>query len=346
MTDHGGEVRERLSNNQRFYYFYQVLEKYSGEENSLTAEEISEHMKKITGEGINRKTIYRYVKELNEIGFDVSAYEENGVGYYLRGRSLEEYELRILIDAVSSSKFITPKKTEELVDKICSLHNNYVGYSLKKSVYIANRSKSRNEEVYYNIDKLSRAIEECKKVSFHYYDYDHERNLTPKRNRDGKIRTTIANPLGLFLKDEYYYVVGNIEWFDNLANYRIDRMKNIVILEDEQKPLSEIEGCRHGFDLVKYAKKSFKMFTGTDTKVVLEVSRGILSFLIDELGEDVILEAIGDGRYRATFSAKDGEGLAKWILQLGEEAKVIEPESLKEKIKEKLKILQNLYGVS
>ncbi len=88
------------------------------------------------------------------------------------------------------------------------------------------------------------------------------------------------------------------------------------------------------------------MFTGTDTKVVLEISRGILNFLIDELGDDVLLKSIGDGRYLATFSAKDGEGLAKWILQLGEEAKVVEPESLKEKIKEKLKKLQNIYGVS
>jgi predicted DNA-binding transcriptional regulator YafY len=247
------------SNNIKFYYFLNILRQFSDENNILTMQDINNHLKNKIGATLDRRTIYSYIADLKKVGLDISSFEENKKGYYLRTPSLEDYEIRLLIDSVSSSKCITKKKTKDLIDKLLSLNSVYVGYSMHNQVFIDNRSKSGNEEIFYNIYKIEQAIAENKKISFNYYDFNTKRELMVKCDHDGNVKKYIANPITMILKEEYYYLVLNIDKYDDLANYRIDRIKNVNILEDERKNLKDIEECKNGFDAAIYAKKSFKM---------------------------------------------------------------------------------------
>ena len=240
---------------------------------------------------------------------------------------------------------MTKKKTKELVDKLCNLLNKYVGYDLNKQVLIDERSKSTNEEILYSIHNIDGAISKGKKISFNYYDYNYKKELVyrPEKNSDN-IRTYVATPVGLILKEDYYYLVANHDKYNDLTNYRVDRMKNVQVLDEDGKPLDKINGGEDGkFNAAMYSKQNFKMFSGVDSEVILHIKKGLINLMIDELGEDVELSVVNKDTYQAKFNAKLGTGLTKWVLQLGPDANVISPDKLREDVKKDLEDMMKLY---
>lgn len=333
-----------VTNNIKFYHFLQVLFKYSDENNILTLDDINTHLEKEIEVTIERKALYRYIDDIKALDIDISDYKENGRGYYIRDHRLEEHEIKILLDSIAASKSITAKKTDELTCKLSKMNNVYVEYGLNRQVYINNRAKSRNEEIFINIDAINKAINEEKKISFNYCDYNENKELVIKKDVEGKDKEFIANPIAMILKDDYYYLILNIDKYHNLANYRIDRMKRIQILDEQRKNLDNIEDCGNNFDPASYAKKCIKMFNGNNEKIIdLEISKGALSFIIDELGEGVQIKNLDNGKYNVIFTCIYGEGLVKWLLQLGSSVKVISPLDLKKDLINELNKTLDLY---
>ena len=336
-------MEKKLTNNVRFYTFIEVMSKYSDENISLSTAEINQHMKNLIGVELDRRSIYRYIKDMQDIGFDISSYDGESGGYKLIGHRLEEFEIKILIDAVVASRFITRKKSKELVEKLSNLNSIYIYKDLKRDIFIDDRSKSINEEIFINIDRINYAIKHGNQISFNYFDYNYNKQLTPRFNKDGSLKDYRVTPISMILKNENYYLILADQKHNDLSNYRIDRMKNIKVLDEEKRDLTLIDDCRKSFNVATYSKKCFKMFAGEESDVVIRFNSNLLNFMIDEFGEDIEISNNNDNTYNGRFIAKVGKGLARWIFQLGNDAKVLYPNSLKEEVKKELMEMVELY---
>lgn len=335
-------------NHIKFYILIEILKQYSDEDNILSKKDIDRYMKEKGYDPIgDKRTVHRYIQDLIKLGLDIEIVEKNNnyKGYYMISHEFEQYELRILADCVYSSKFITKKKSEVIINKLCKLNTIYNKYGIRKYAYIDDRSKATNEEIFYNVDKIDRAISEGKKISFNYYTYNERKQLVAKLEDKNKIKIYNVNPVTMILQRDKYYLIGESNTrIGVLSNYRIDKIKNVNILEDEIDDLSHIEECKIKFNPVDYTKKSFKMYSGKETsEIVLETNKGLLGVFIDELGEDVKIEKMKEDLYKVKFEAKVSPGITKWILQLGYNVKVIHPQTLIENIKEEIGKINNLY---
>lgn len=335
-------------NIEKFYLLLEILKEYSDQDHPLTRKEINMHMKNKGYEQIkDNRTIDGYVRNLRNFGHDIDVIEENKnyKAYYLASHELETHEIRILSDCIYASKFITKKKSNELVKKLCSLSTIDYRYCIERNSYIDDRSKTMNEEIFYNVDKIERAINENRKILFNYYSYNEDKNFVPRLNEDNTLKQYCINPVSMILQRDKYYLVGeNTTMKGRLTNYRIDRIKNVIILEDEIDNLNHIEECKNKFNPVDYTKKSFKMYAGGKvSKVILETSKKLLNVFIDEFGNDVNLEKIDKDLYRVEFEAKISRGLLMWLLQQGHNVKVLYPNILIENIKEEIEKIHNLY---
>ena len=335
----------KISNNIKFYIFIDILNKYSDENNPLSLDEINSYMLEKLSVRIDRRTAYAYIEDLKQLGIDVSTFKENKQGYYIRNPKLEEYELKIILDCLSANKCITYKKTKEIQDKLYELNNIYVKYGLAKTMLLEDRSKSQNEEVFYNIDKIYKAIAEQKKIEFNYCEFTENRELVLRRNSLGKIRVYKANPISLVIKNDYYYLLLNMDKHNDLSFYRIDRIKNVTILEEDCKDKSLIKGCNKEFNPINYTNKVFKMYGGNDEyEIHLEIlDIWIKHYIIDELGENVKFKIKDNGQTIAIFKAFYSEGLLNWILSLGESVRVLKPEKVKKDLDNKINRIEGLY---
>lgn len=290
------------------------------------------------------------VKDLRSLGFDIifDKSEKNNGGYYINSHEFTEGEINILLDCLTASKCISTRKTREIAEKLCNTNSEYTKYYLSKHVYIDNRSKTQNDNVYEYINAINSAIKENKKISFNYCDYDESKKLIAKLDKDGMEKVYVANPIGMVLKDDYYYIILNMDKYDSISNYRIDKMKNVIVLDEDQKSRNNIKEIRERTfddkDIGNYARKSIKMFLGKEQLVELEVNAVILSFIISELGEDSIsVNKIEENLYNVKFKCMYGPGLVKWVIQFSTGAKVIYPKQLKEDMLEELQKIISIY---
>ncbi|HEY5560826.1 MAG TPA: WYL domain-containing protein [Clostridiaceae bacterium] len=328
----GSKSRSRLLN------LLDILYKKSDEDNTLTMGSIIEELEKqgITAE---RKAVYKDIKELMDFGYDISTFEENRKGYFMRSREFDETEIRFLMDAILSSRCLTTKKSKDLSQKLLHLTSESSASRLKNRVTFEGRIKCHNEEFYYNIDKINRAISENKKITYQYYEYDFDKNLVLKM--EGYIYT--INPYDLCWNEDFYYLIGSHDKYDNLSNYRVDRMHDIKIIDEKRKEIYKVSGYDSGLNLVEYIRRSFKMFSGDKTKVEIKFSRDLLNTIIDRMGVDVTIRKLGGTHFKLSADVNIGEGFLAWILGFGTKAEVLYPDFLRETIKEKIEELRELY---
>ena len=286
---------DRINNNIKFYTFIEVLMNYSDKENSLSIKEINNHIKARLGITLDRRTIYAYMKDMKALGFDVSDYDKYKEGYYLNSHSLEDYEVKILSDAVLTSNFITSGKTLELFEKLKSFNSVYKRKNdFLDRVIIEEIPKSPNEEIYSNMVVIDSAIERGKKISFNYCNYDCNKNLINRKDSSGEDRIYINSPVYLILRRKNYYLVGADDNSEILKNYRVDRMKNIKILDEPIRDLSGFWECRNGFNPGEYVRTTFKMFGGKTSIIAVNFDKSILNYLLDELGDYICIIDKGD----------------------------------------------------
>lgn len=320
-------------------YIFKFLNDYTDENNPLSTTELIDMLSQV-GIKTERKSIYSDVKILNQIGFDIVSTRSPKKGFFMAHRQFQLSEVRLLIDAVSSAGFITPKKTEELAEKLESLVSKNQAQELASQVYIDSNTKCSNEEIYYVIDTLHDAIIHGNKVSFIYnkrdIDVENKKSYTEKRFK--------VSPYALLWKEDHYYLVCNNEKYDNVMNLRLDRMKHLKELDEPCRDMSEVTEYRDTFDVSDYSSKMFNMFSGKTEKVTILCDLDMREQIMDRFGAKVPLTAADSKHFKTTVDAAVSDGLASWIMKFGNKIKVLEPQSLAVQIKEKSLSIAELYN--
>lgn len=316
-----------------------ILNKYSDEGNILTSSDIISELEK-KGLTAERRSIIRDIKVLVEFGYDISLYEENNIGYYMRSREFEEEELKILIDSVVAFRSLSPKKTRDLVHKLSKLSSSRFGEKIMDKLYIDSKGKSENEKVYYSINMLNEAIDKDKKVDFKYFTYDIKKG---KKFRKGGEKY-IVSPYALVWCEDNYYLIGVHEKYSNFSHYRIDRINQVNILNDKRKLADNIMDI-DDFNVTEYIDSTFNVFTGDKEMVKLRFTNDLLNPIVDKFGVGAHILPEDEGHSILVAEATVSEGFISWIIQFGGRIELLEPVETRELIKEKILELNRVYSV-
>ena len=303
----------------------EVLKEYSDTEHILPMREIIAKMQSLYGIKIDRRTVYGAVALLIELGYDVSLYEDNGVGYYLRDRELEPSEVLLLTDAVYSFPFIPAKQTEQLVQKLQKALSVHQRKRYRYLTVSRQDRKTDNRQVFWNIEQLDEAIGQKKKVRLSYLHY----GLDKKQHETG---TYTLSPYEMVYMNERYYLICVPDHDPNTRLYRIDRMKDIQILDE---PRSEASASRQEAQDAVYA------YVGALERIVMYCDRMILDDVIDRFGTEVQIRERDENTFTASFTVPP-RGVKFWALQYLPYVEIVEPKWLRKEIVDS--IGQNRYG--
>ena len=292
----------------------------------------------LSGHGISaeRKSIYDDIESLREYGLDViQSGTGKSSGYYVASREFELPELKLLVDSVQSSKFITYKKTMSLIKKIENLTSVYDAQTLSRQVYVKNRIKTMNESIYYNVDEIHRGIAANRKIRFHYFEYTVQKERRFRRAG----AWYIISPYALSWDDENYYLVGFDSEAGRIKHFRVDKMTDIDVTEEERDG-REIYAA---LDMGEYARKTFGMFTGEETSVQLRFENHLVGAVIDRLGRDVMLIPDGTDHFTVRADVVVSPQFFAWVCGFGNQAKILEPEHVVADMKAHLWKISSLY---
>lgn len=284
-----------------------------------------------------RKSIYADIEALKHYGFDIKGFQEKGTYFYhLVNRKFELAELKLLVDAVQSSKFITAKKSNELIKKIESFSSKYESKELQRQVYVSNRIKTMNESIYCNVDKLHEAINTNKKITFQYSQWTVEKKIKVKNG--GALYN--VSPWALMWDNENYYMVAYDSDEEMIKHFRVDKMLQITLSMDKRDGKEQFKM----FDMAVYAKKMFGMFGGTEENVKLECKNNLVGVIIDRFGKDAMIIPTDDEHFRINVDVEVSQQFLAWIIGLGEGAKILSPESVVEMMRTEARRLIEQYS--
>ncbi len=314
------------SSNQKLknLYLMKIFLEKTDEDNALTLSQIITELER-DGISAERKSIYDDIDSLQHYGIDINTRKSKTTEYYVANRTFELPELKLLVDAVQCSKFITHKKSNELIKKIESLTSSNQAMKLQRQVYVANRIKTMNESIYYNVDKLHQAISENWQVSFKYFDYSINKEKIYRKNGE----KYITSPYALSWNDENYYMITYSEKYDDFTHYRVDRMNDIEILDQARVKLPD--GGQ--FDVAEYTKKVFNMFGGEEEAVRIQFDNTLVNAVIDRFGSDINIEKLDENSFSVRIRAAVSSTFFAWIFQFRDKAKIISPDYVAEKFR-------------
>ena len=304
-----------------------ILRENTDDEHGISMPEIIEKLdaKGITAE---RKSIYKDIETLQDYGFEVSGDKVGGkYQYYLLDRDFELPELKLLVDAVQASKFISEKRSNELISKIEKQASKYQAKELHRQVYVTNRVKTDYESVYYNIDDINLAINEYSQIEFDYFEWTMDKEMAMRENGH-KIN---ISPWALMWDDENYYMVAFDGESEIIKHYRVDKIRHIKLTGEHRDGKLEFDG----FDMAAYAKETFGMFTGEPENVELEFDNSFIGVVLDRFGKDVMVINKGD-KFRVHVDVNLSDQFFGWILSLNEGVKIVGPENVVEEYKKVL----------
>ncbi len=296
----------------------------------------------LTEKGIaaERKSVARDISALREAGYSIILCDEYKRGYYLTDQLFEDYELKIIADAVSGAKFITYEDSNSIVEKLCELASPTGEEIIREHTFVDEKIKSKNKKVRFNIDRVITAIKTGKRITFQYFEFAADGKMQLKRG--GHIYE--ISPYYLCWDDDSYFLIGNSKSHDHLIHFHVEMMTNVEITKTPIRPRNEIEELRGNFSIGDYIRKSVNMYGGETVKLSLECSEKIAKDVHREFGEEIITKPIGENRFITEVNAAEGEGLIRWIMQFSpEDMKVISPQSIKDEIRERSRELFKLY---
>ena len=299
----------------KLFYLMKILLEKTDEEHTITVPEMIAELGKL-GISAERKSVYDDLEYLKLFGLDVCSRKTRTHDYFIGSREFELPELKLLVDSVQSSKFITHKKSMELISKIEKLTSEANAKKLHRQVFVTNRVKTVNETIYYNVDKIHDAIAANKQITFKYYDVDVNRKKVYRKNGD---RYT-ESPVALTWDDENYYLITYKEKYDDYAHYRVDKMESIEITE-EDRVLSE-----EPFDLSAYSKTTFAMFGGEETEVSIKFENDLVGVVFDRFGTDVRIVKADEDHFICTVKVAVSPHFLSWIVSFGRRAKIMSPD--------------------
>lgn len=313
----------------------QIMMERTDDNHSLTMEQILMELGRygITAE---RKSIYTDIEALRLYGMDIIGEKKNKTYYYHVGeREFELAELKLLVDAVQSSKFITEKKSKKLIKKLEGFLSKYDAKKLQRQVFVSGRIKTMNESIYYNVDMIHEAIASNVKIKFKYYNWDVDKNIVLRHGGDD----FYVSPWGLLWDDENYYLIGYDSTAGIIKHYRVDKMLKLGLTKDRR------EGRQHfsEYDMAVYTKKHFGMFDGREEIVKIEFENYLAGVVIDRFGKDVIMRKLDEGHFIVSTEVAVSEQFFGWVFALGSGARIIGPENVVEQMKEHIKKEMIMY---
>lgn len=317
---------------------WEILKSETDEEHPISTNELIERLAE-EGIEVDRKILYSDIDLLNKNGYEVLTERGKSNRYFVEDRSFNRPEVRILMDAVQASAFITERKTEELLGKISMLAGSKRGKMLKSNITKFSTVKAVNESIYYSVDTIVEAIRKKKKISFFYSEYNVKRERQVKEDKADptKKRVYIVNPVTTFVDNGQYYLTCYDDRHDGrLANYRIDRMERVELLCD---PVTENKTV----DIAKYKRQQFEMFGGDTKKVVFEASKSKIDVIFDKFGNNVKIRQLENGNLHCTVEIQESPVFINWCCSFGAQLKVISPPSTIEAIKAHLKSTLEQY---
>lgn len=323
--------------NQKFklYRLAQIMLEKTDDEHYITMPEILSALEAY-GVTADRKSIYNDLRDLEVLGIEVEGEPVgNRYHYHVLNRPFELPELKLLVDAIQSSKFITERKTNALIKKLEQLVSQYEAVKLQRQVYVSGRIKTMNESIYYTVDAIHNAISENKKIRFQYYQWNVKKEM---ELRHGGAFYHIS-PWGLSWDDENYYLVGYDSEADTLKHYRVDKMLHIEMSEEKR------EGQEHfkKLDMADYAKKSFGMFGGKEQKVKLLVQNELAGVMIDRFGKDIMMIPKDEKHFTVNVDVRVSNQFLGWVFSLGNGVKIISPDEVVEQMKREVERLREQY---
>lgn len=288
-----------------------------------------------------RKSVYDDIATLESFGLDVCRVKTNTTGYYIGGRDFQMPELKLLVDAIQSSKFITTKKSMELIGKLEKLCSENDARLLQRQVYVTNRVKNPNEKIYYNVDTLHNAILEEKQITFIYNEWVLDLGSTEKikkrPRRGGELYR--VSPWVLCWDDENYYLMGIDEKSGILKHYRVDKMESINILQENRRGEELFEKT----DPVSYTKSVFSMFGGKESSVKLSVDNSLIGVIADRFGKDVFVTGESADTFNVTLKVVLSPQFYGWLFALGSKVKIVSPKDAAEEFSAYAKEIAALY---
>ena len=318
----------------KLLYIMQLLMERTDEEHQVTTQDIIDYLD-AQGIAAERKSIYTDIDLLIDFGVDIIKIKERPGGYYLASRQFELAELKLLVDAVQASKFITTKKSRELIGKLESLCSRYEARQLHRQVVVTNRTKAVNENIYYNVDMIYNAIAAGVKIRFQYFEWSVNKEM--QLRRDGMFY--VVSPWLLSWDDENYYLIAVDDRSGAIRHYRVDKMIKIGLLRERRDGKNEFEK----FDIAGYSKKTFGMFAGEEETVILSCDSGLTGVMIDRFGKDVALRPRNDGRITARVDVAVSRQFFGWITGLGAAVKIESPEHVAENYRRYLQEILREY---
>ena len=316
----------------KIFYILDYLQRNSHENNPVRASDLISMLDREHNISCDRKTVYSDIAALQDYGIDIISLPGKNGGYYIASRNFELPELKLLIDAVQSSRYLTEKKSRELIEKLLTQCNEQDARLMKRNILVSGRVKSMNETIYYSVDTIQEAIAQNKQITFRYFDWD----FGGKRKYREKKYT--ASPYGLCQDNENCYLLAHSDRH-GITSYRVDRMIDISLLSANRTPCPELTGKA----LVEHANRLFQMFSGDAVDVKLRFHNDLLNVVIDRFGKDIMLIPDGAEHFNFTVRVAVSPMFLSWIIGFGNKAKILYPASVAEELQQLCKSAMNQY---
>lgn len=313
----------------KLFYLLKILEKYTDEEHTLTMGQILAELESY-GVQAERKSLYDDFEALRYLGYDVIG-DDSGryYAYFLGERKFELAELKMLVDAVCASKFITEKKSQTLIKKLEEFTSDYNAGKLERQVSVADRVKTMNESIYINVDIIHSAIADDNQIRFKYFSYNSKKEV--EYRRDGEYY--YVSPWALIWSDENYYLVAYDSLDKKIKHFRVDKMKKAAVVDAKREGKKEYAKI----DIKEYAPSTFGMYAGEMVKVKMEFDNSLAGVVIDRFGKDVNIVKTGAKKFVVHENIRVSNQFFGWIFGLGMGAQIIGPQSVVDAMNEELK---------
>ena len=326
---------------EKILYIAKFLIDKTDENNKVTVNEIIAYLAKqdISAE---RKSIYGDLETLQQFGLDICREKTSVTSYYIGSRDFQMPELKLLVDAIQSSKFITTKKSMELIGKLEKLCSENDARLLQRQVYVTNRVKNLNEKIYYNVDDLHNAISLGKQITFTYnqwiIDYGSVEKIKRVPRKNGELYK--VSPLALSWDDENYYLIAYDEESCKIKHYRVDKMQDINVLKDDRVGEEAFEK----FDIASYTKTVFSMFGGEEVSVKLSVDNSLIGVIVDRFGKNIFIEKESDNTFVINVKIALSPQFFGWLFGLGTKVKILAPQKAVDEFSSYAKSISDLYN--
>lgn len=321
-----------MESKSKILYLYKLLDETTDENNPISTTEIIDKLGEL-GISVTRKTVASDIALLIEFGVDVISVRSSQNLYYIGSRDFELAEVKLLVDAIESSKLVTVKKSKQLVSKLSKMVSFQQAKELDRQIFIDKRVKPKNENIYYIIDSLHTAIADSKQTTFKYIDYNGDKEKVFKH--EGMVYN--VSPYALAWNDDHYYLIGYCSNHKRISKFRVDRLAKLKITDKPYVPAPD------GFSVAEYVKSVFSMYDGDLVTVELKCTNDLMKVIIDKFGEDVKTVSLGSNCFKAIVNVSVSPTFFGWAFQFSNNMSILAPQKVKDSYVEMLKAVYNKY---